>query len=170
MQSTMWMRALVIGAACASLAAAAQTNVYRWVDRDGKVHFTDTPPPRDAVSASEKVMGGGAVDEGQVPYATQVAARRHPVVLYTGDDCDDYCGRARDLLSRRGVPFSEKNAQRSPKDADALKALIGALEVPVLLVGDNVVKGFNEDTWQSALDGAGYARTRLPGQPGPRPR
>ena len=35
------------------------------------------------------------------------------------------------------------------------------------MVGTNVVKGYGEESWQAALDQAGYARTRLPGQPAP---
>ena len=50
-----------------------------------------------------------------------------------------------------------------------LKQLIGALQVPLLVVGTQPVKGFNESSWNSALDSAGYPRTKLPGQQGPRP-
>lgn len=157
---------------CAALAfaaaiAQAQSTVYRWVDKDGKVQFTDTPPPKEATGITERQMGGGAVDEGQVPFATQIAARRFPVTLYSADDCEP-CAQGRALLAKRGVPFSEKNAQKNQENADAVKAAIGVLEVPVLMVGTNTVKGFGEDSWNSALDQAGYARTRLPGQPGPK--
>lgn len=162
--------ALALAAACAMLPSQAQTTVYRWVDKDGKVHFTDTPPPKDARGATEKRMGGGYVDEGQMPYATRIAAQRHPVTLYTSTDCGELCRQGRELLSRRGVPFAEKNAQANPADAEALQKLAGGLQVPVLRVGDSTLKGFSEDSWQAALDQAGYARTRLPGQPGPRPQ
>ena len=72
---------LLIGAACAAallagLAAQAQTNVYKWTDKDGKVHFSDTPPPSDAKSTSQKRLGGGYVETENLPYATQVAMRR----------------------------------------------------------------------------------------------
>lgn len=30
---------------CSLLAAPALADVYRWVDADGKVHYSDTPPP-----------------------------------------------------------------------------------------------------------------------------
>lgn len=153
------------GAALAAAAAHAQSTVYRWVDKDGKVQYTDSPPPADAKSVTEKRMGGGGEDAGQVPFATQIAARRHPVTMYVSDDCGDYCAQGRALLAKRGIPFSEKNAQRNPADAEALKQAIGAVEVPVLMVGANVVKGWGEELWQAALDQAGYARTRLPGQP-----
>lgn len=168
------MRAsIVLGAACAallvsSLSVQAQSTVYRWVDQDGKVQFSDSPPPADAKDASQRRLGGGLVDEGQMPYATQMAMRRSPVVLFVSDECVDVCVKARALLNRRGIPFSERNAKSSPETLAELTKLAGAPQVPLLLVGANAVKGYLEEEWQSALDEAGYARSRLPGQPGPR--
>lgn len=144
--------------------AQAQTNVYRWVDKDGKVHFSDVPPPADAKDATQKRVGGGGADDTQLPYATQVAARRNPVTLFIGAACGSPCDKGRELLTRRGVPYTERDAQGNADDQEALKKLIGALDVPVLLVGERKMKGFEEDEWHSSLDSAGYPRTRLPGQ------
>jgi glutaredoxin len=132
------------------------------------VQFTDTPPPADAKNATQKRMGGGYIEESQLPYATQMAARRSPVTLYTSTDCGDYCAQGRALLSKRGVPFAEKNAQASQADQEALMTIAGSLSVPFLVVGEANVRGFDEGSWNAALDRAGYARTRLPGQAGPR--
>ena len=154
--------------ALAAVFAHAQSTVYRWVDKDGKVQFTDSPPPADAKGVSERRMGGGYVDESQMPYATQMAAKRHPVTLYTSNDCGDLCANGRTLLSQRGIPFAEKNAQASQADQEALLKVAGSLSVPYLVVGESGVKGFDEGSWNAALDRAGYARTRLPGQAGPR--
>lgn len=159
---------LCVAAALAAAPANAQSTVYRWVDKNGKVQFSDTPPPADAKSSSEKRMGGGYVEDSQLPYATQIAAKRNPVTLYTSTDCGDYCVQGRALLSKRGVPFAEKNAQASQADQDALMKIAGSLSVPFLVVGEANVRGFDEGSWNAALDRAGYARTRLPGQAGPR--
>ena len=147
----------------------AQSSVYRWVDKDGNVHFSDAPPSEEATGVTQKRMGGGQVDENQLPYATQVATKRNPVTLFSSGGCGELCASARQLLASRGVPYSERNPQANPADADALKKLIGVLEVPVLLVGATTLKGYNEDTWNAALDSAGYPRTLLPGQVPPRP-
>jgi glutaredoxin len=166
--STIALAALAAALAAAS-AAQAQTSVYRWVDKDGKVHFSDAPPAADARDVTQKQMGGGA-DELPLPYATQMAMKRNPVTIYTGSaSCGEVCAAARNLLSGRGIPFAERNAEANPADAQALKTLIGELRVPVLVVGENTVKGYEEGAWQSALDTAGYPRTRLPGQPPSRP-
>ena len=149
------------GAFCAH----AQTNVYRWVDKDGKVQFSDVPPPADAKDATQRRMGSGGDDETQLPFATQVAARRNPVTLFTGTQCGDPCASGRDLLTRRGIPYTERDAQNNPADQEALKKLIGTLDVPLLLVGESQVKGYEESQWHASLDSAGYPRTRLPGLP-----
>ena len=150
--------------------AAAQANVFRWVDKDGKVHYSDTPPPEPQKNLTQKRVGGSYAGEAsQLPYATQVAMRKSPVTLFTGADCGDPCKQGRDLLSRRGIPFNERDAQANPDDAEAVKKLVGAIEVPVLTVGSSKVKGYEEGAWHAALDGAGYPRTALPGQVPPRP-
>jgi glutaredoxin len=156
-------------AAIAAGLAHAQSTVYRWVDKDGKVQFTDAPPPPDAKSVTEKRMGGGGSDDaGQVPFATQMASRRNPVTLYTSNDCGELCEQGKALLAKRGVPFAEKNAQANQADQEALQKIAGSLSVPFLLVGEANVRGFDEDSWNAALDRAGYARTRLPGQGAPK--
>ena len=162
------IRLLCVAAALAAASSHAQSTVYRWVDKDGKVQFTDSPPPADAKSVTEKRLGGGYVEESQMPFATQMAAKRNPVTLYTSNDCGDLCANGRALLSQRGIPFAEKNAQASQADQEALQKVAGSLSVPFLVVGDANVKGFDEGSWNAALDRAGYARTRLPGQAGPR--
>ena len=158
--------AFTIVALAIACAAQAQTNVYRWVDKDGKVHFSSEPPPVDAGNVTQKRMGGGFVDEAQMPFATRDAMKRNPVSLYSTNGCGDLCAQGRTVLNNRGIPYADKNPETNKADADALRKLVGALEMPVLVVGTRTLKGFDEDAWQSALDSAGYPRTKLPGQAG----
>ena len=159
-------RMILAFAAALSLAATgvcAQQSVYKWVDKDGKVQFSDSPP-LDAANVTEKRMGGGYVDQ-EYPYAVQQAMKKNPVTIYTAASCGDPCDQARDLLSKRGVPFSEKDPQKSKEAAESLKTLVGGLEVPVMVVGESKAKGYEPEQWNSLLDTAGYPRTRLPGAP-----
>lgn len=148
------------------LAAGAQSTVYRWVDKNGKVHYSDSPPAQDARNVSQKRMGTGQGEAPQLPYATQQAMKTSPVVLYVSPTCGEFCAAGRDLLSRRGIPFSERDVS-NPADAEAVKKLIGSLGVPVLAVGEKAMKGYSEGNWHGALDTAGYPRTALPGQLNP---
>lgn len=161
------VRAFVFAAIASSLAAQAQSTLYRWVDKDGNVHFTDAPPPADARSATQKRFGQAA-DEQPLPFATQTAMRRNPVMLWVVPQCEP-CAKGRELLSNRGVPFSERDAQSNVETQDALKKISGDLNVPLLVIGDNSIKGFEEGQWNAALDGAGYPKERVYGQAPSRP-
>src|SRR6185436_3151331 len=135
MRSFPWIAAALAGALACAFEAGAQNTVYKWTDSEGKVHFTDTPPPGQAKDVTQKRMGGGEVEATQLPYATQLAMKSNPVTLYTAPQCGDPCANARSLLGSRGVPYSERNAQANPADAEEVKRRIGALQVPLLVVG-----------------------------------
>lgn len=149
--------ATAIVAVSASLLAAPE--LYRWVDKNGNVTYSDTPPPKDAVSSQKKKLGDNSVDggEGALPYALKLAVQRNPVILYV-NNCGEICDQARALLVKRGIPFVSRNPETDPGASEALKELIGALSVPSLAVGSVSQTGFNESGWNSALDGAGYPK------------
>jgi glutaredoxin len=132
------------------------------VDKNGKVHFSDTPPAEDAKNVSQKKLGGGYVQESALPYATQVAMKRNPVVLYTAAKCGKFCERGRDFLAARGIPYSERDA--STKEGAEEMQKLGIRDVPVLAIGTRNLRGYDDDAWNAALDSAGYPRTALPGQ------
>lgn len=151
------MRLLVVFAMLvwAAFAANAQ-QTYRWVDKDGKVHYTQTPPPADAAkSVQRKSFGSGAAPSIELPYSSQVAMRNHPVTLYTTPDCGKPCGEGRGHLEQRGVPFKEVSVTDEKGRAE-LQGIAGKLSVPVLVVGKDVQNGFEAEAWKDSLDAAGY--------------
>jgi len=151
---------------CMFMVFAAQSaqagSLYRWVDDTGKVHYSDQPPPQSVVKdVQEKKLARPAQASGQTPYATQAAARNFPVTLYT-THCGETCTRAREHLTKRGIPFSEKNPTE-PDVADALQKLAGSVEVPVLVVGKSApIRGYSAESWDAALDVAGYPKVPAP--------
>jgi len=165
---------LILCIAAALLAAptfvAAQQTIYKWVDKDGKTIFSDTPPPKDVTSSTQKTVASDSASSAipGLPYATQVAMERNPVTLFTGDECGVYCDQGRAYLSKRGVPFRERNINVDPKAVADVKTAVGSLLIPVLTIGGSTLKGYDEGQWTSSLDGAGYPRTALPNQPNPR--
>ena len=131
--------------------------MYRWVDDNGKVHYTDTPPPLTAKSVQKKELGNQAGDS-QIPYGLQQAVKNFPVILYSSE-CGEPCSHATELLVSRGIPFSNKKPEKNPKDAEALKIITnGELAVPVLVIGKDILKGFEKNSWNNALDLAGYPK------------
>jgi glutaredoxin len=154
----------VVSLLCAALfAASAAAQAYRWVDKDGKVNYSQTPPPPTEARDVQKRTAGGSstVDAGGLPYATQQAQKNHPVTIYTAENCKEACSDGRTLLSQRSVPFREI-AITDEKTRAELKKVSGSDEVPVLTVGKQVTKGFAVEAWHMALDSAGYPRSGPP--------
>jgi glutaredoxin len=148
----------VAAAVIAALASAQPQQVYRYLDKDGRVIYTDRAPPSDGKEVQAKRLSPNYIENNDVPIATVQAAQRFPVTLYTFA-CGAVCQNAEALLNRRGVPFTTVNVE-DQKGAEQLQKLTGAQQAPVLQVGDKLIaKGFNEARWTAMLDDAGYPKT-----------
>ena len=144
-------------------ALTAQAQLYRWTDDSGKVHYTDTLPPTSAKNVQKKgsARPGAEAAAGQQSYALQQAVKNFPVTVYTSDDCGDPCKQGLGQLKKRGVPFTEKIVT-TRDEIDGLIKLAGAPRVPVMVVGVDVQKGYEENRWNEALDTAGYPKAGTP--------
>ena len=135
---------------------------YKVIGPDGRVTYTDTPPPQANGSKVTK-LGENPAAAAQValPIELRQATQRFPVTLYTLKTCDP-CDAARSFLRQRGVPYTERLVI-SQEDANALQQLSGARDTPTLTIGAQVLRGLSTDTWGSYLDSAGYPReSKLP--------
>jgi len=148
--------ALLLAALVCSAVVQAQT--FRWVDKEGKVHYGDRPPSAAAGQVQERKLGTPAADKA-LPYGMQQAVANFPVTLYVTADCSEGCKDGRDYLKARGIPFSEKSVATN-EDIETLKKLAGGGEavVPVLSVGSKNARGWLQSDWQRLLDAAGYQK------------
>lgn len=142
---------------CVVLSVDAQT-VYRWVDKDGKVHYGDSPPPENKTVQQKNLKAGQGINTDNLPFAVKDAMQRNPVTAFLSVSCGQLCDNARSYLAKRGVPYTVKDPENNPADAEALTKLAGGLELPFLQVGDRSIRGFTEESWGSALDAGGYPR------------
>lgn len=134
---------------------AAAQNAYRWVDEQGRVQYSDQPPPQVIKKFEERNVQPNR-GNAQTPFLTRKAAASFPVTLYTSKDCGKPCEDGRALLQKRGVPFSETTID-STEQVEAFKARFGKEPfVPTLVVGKQTESGLAEPLWQGLLDNAGY--------------
>lgn len=148
----------VLAWAMAATAVAQERQVYRYVDTDGRVVYSDRVPPSGAKDVQAKRVLGNTIETSTPSLAIQQATERFPVTLYTFN-CGEACDRASGLLNRRGVPYSTVNVE-DQNNAVKLQQLTGELIAPVLQVGDKLLgKGFHEATWNGLLDQAGYPKS-----------
>ncbi|HCN88055.1 MAG TPA: glutaredoxin family protein [Oxalobacteraceae bacterium] len=141
--------------------AVAHAQLYKWVGPDGKVNYTDTPPPPSASGVEQKSMSGGGSDDGDLPYELSQAVKGNPVTLFTTANCPA-CDEGRRMLNQRGIPFKEKTVTGN-EDIAQLKQAGGTSQLPFLTVGRAKQTGFQAESWGAALTAAAYPETsKLP--------
>lgn len=78
-------------------------------------------------------------------------AQRGEVVLYATSWCG-YCQATRKLLARGGVKYREFDIEKSEEGAKLYRAL-GGRGVPLLEIGDQLIRGYDEKKILAALKG-----------------
>jgi len=153
---------LLVGAIACACAFGAQAQ-YKYIGPDGRVVYSDQPPPASAKVLDKKAGGtpqtaGGA----EMPFALQTAMKSFPVTLYTAPNCGAPCSDGRNLLNQRGIPYTEKTVS-TQEDAAAFRKAVNSEQLPVLTVGASKQNQFEREAWTAALNAAGYpANNQLP--------
>lgn len=139
--------------------AAAHAQVYRSVDAQGNVSFSDQPPvPDPKATGTPESSGTAAVANATpLPYELGRVQARYPVTLYSSAECAP-CDSGRRLLTERGIPFAEKTVN-DQEDVDALRQISDATELPILHIGQKQIRGYEQGVWTRYLDAAGYPKT-----------
>ena len=152
------MKRFAIAAALLMMIVASTASAqYRWVDKDGRTGYGDSPP-RDAKSVQRLDLRGvdSADASKDLPFELKRAVDRFPVTLYSAAACQP-CDLARNFLHSRGIPYSERTIGNE-NDAEELKRISGGIRLPVMTVGRQVQVPFDPELWTSTLDAAGYPR------------
>jgi glutaredoxin len=153
--------ALTVFALAGLSSAQAQ---YKVVAPDGSVTYTDRQPATSnakVTALGRNAARDAATPELSLPPELRGAVQRHPVTLYTSNNCQP-CDSGRRMLQQRGIPYTEKRVT-TEEDAQALERIVGGLTVPALTIGAQPLRGFAEQDWASFLDAAGYPKeSKLP--------
>ncbi len=139
--------------------------LYRSIDKDGKVHYSDTPLEGSEDFERLKLPDKPATDDN-LPYETKRAMENFPVTLYSSTDCGSACLKAREMLNKRGIPFAEKSLT-TREAIEAFRKDSGDNQVPALTIGRTWLKGFLDEQWNNELDFAGYPKKVISYSPRP---
>jgi glutaredoxin len=140
------------------LSALPAHALFKVVGPDGKVTYSDRPPPpTDGRAMQVNRDGSTATNDVALPFALRQVMAKFPVTLYTASKCEA-CDMGRALLQRRGIPFAERTATTN-EDKEVWEKMTGGQEAPVMKIGAQVMRGFNASAWEETLDVAGYSRT-----------
>lgn len=142
---------ITIAAALLS-APAFGTKLFRIVDEDGNVSYQDREPDSGTAKVERREVRDGASSHLD---ASEPSTATGPVTLYVVPDCVT-CDYVRGLLEQREVPFKTVDVGTDVAAQEALKKRAGDLSVPVLMIGNRVLKGYVEPILKAELDKAGY--------------
>jgi glutaredoxin len=150
----------LLGVALASPACLAQ--LHKWKDAEGRTHYSNVPVlgqsapaavPHDRVGTASAPAAAPAAPAAP---ATQPAAAsaKAAVTLYTTVWCG-YCSKTRAYLKARGIPFTDRDIEKSAEAQSDYRRL-GGRGVPVILVGSQRMDGFSEGRLAELLKRGGY--------------
>jgi glutaredoxin 3 len=121
----------------------AGNGYYQYVDESGRVRFA---PSLDAVPERQRGTAGHifvtAPEPAPAPKHERAAASETRVVLYTTSTCP-YCRAAKQYLDRIGQEYVDKNIEDDPDAHRECLSLTGRDGVPVIVVGDRWMEGWN---------------------------
>lgn len=128
-------------------AHTAYANIYKWTDKNGKVHYSDQPPVQkdvqiiDANELASRYSSYKQVSIESVPFNVAKHHNLGKLVIYTTTHCP-YCTKARKHFAKHNIAYKEKNIETSEKYANEFKRF-GGKGVPVLFWGKNKMNGFS---------------------------
>jgi glutaredoxin len=128
------------------LSFESYAEIYKWVDKNGAVHFEDRKPQGQPYQEFKvRSVSGVQVQSaptGAIKKTVSKETARKSVVLYGTTWCG-YCTKARRYFQANKIPFQDNDIESSASAKAEYDALNGK-GVPLILVGDSLMNGFSE--------------------------
>ncbi|MBX9632803.1 MAG: glutaredoxin family protein [Burkholderiales bacterium] len=135
------------------LSSSAGAAIYRWVDADGRIFYSDSPPKQGGAK-SVKIQPNTVAPVAPLPKAKPAAAAGEKVTLYTATWCG-YCKKARAYLESRNIPFDDVDVETTDRGRREYREM-GGNGVPVIFVGSQRMDGYDQGSLQAMLKAGGW--------------
>ncbi|MBU2886256.1 glutaredoxin family protein [Gilvimarinus agarilyticus] len=126
------------------LSLPAYGEIYKWVDEQGKTHYSDSKP--DHIQAESVTPKVNSYQHQAVPesvYGQQEIKLNLPkkIVMYATSWCG-YCKKARRYFADNNIDYVERDIETSEQAKREYDKLQGK-GVPVLRIGDTTMRGWS---------------------------
>lgn len=135
------------------VSSGAGAAVYRWVDADGRIYYSDSPPKQSSAK-SVKLPSNNVAPVTPVPKAKPAVTSGEKVRLYTTTWCG-YCKRARAHLASRNIPFEDIDIETTDRGQREYREM-GGNGVPVIFVGSRRMDGYDQGELEGMLRAGGW--------------
>jgi glutaredoxin len=149
------------------LSSAQSGKLYKLVDEQGNVTFTDIKPETETAVVEELDTSLSAAGEETATNIDQIAEDA-PITFYSATDCAA-CDMVRTHLKDSNLPFTEVAVGDDYDAQQQMKQAVGNLNVPTVTVGERSLTGFNASALDAILDVAGYPVGEAAAAPAPQP-
>ena len=137
------MKNLVLLVSLLIIAMPSSAEIYKWVDEEGQIHFSDKKPENQVVSEIEvETRSYQSVSYGTSKVDTSNIAPRTKVVILSASWCGS-CKKAKKYFKKNRIRYTDYDIEKSSKGKRLYKQL-GATGVPVIMVGKKRMNGFSE--------------------------
>ncbi|MGD8522078.1 MAG: glutaredoxin domain-containing protein [Desulfobacterales bacterium] len=147
-------------------------DIYKWVDENGVMHYTDTAPSDESEWEQEGTSSHDAQGGPNNPLrnydpkvvseilneikddddsAEEETKRELVVELYTTNLCK-YCQKAKAFFSSRGITFIEYNIEEDQVAAERLLSLTESKAVPFAIINGHHIKGYSASAYVKAMN------------------
>ena len=130
---------------------SASAEIYRWVDSQGKVHFTDKPPQAaNTKTVKLKINSFTSPSVENFKFDDKLITKRKAsvasVVMYSTEWCG-YCKQASSYFRQNNIAFTEYDIEKSDKGKRDYQKMNGK-GVPIILVGNKRMNGFSPGVFE----------------------
>ena len=147
MRKVVLFTALIVTAVLFVVTTSSLSNaatLYRWVDDQGVVHVSENPP-EGKMDVAQAVVGeqpdkGPAAPAGE---KKEFSVRPAEITIYTTPTCP-WCHKAKAWFRDKKIRYKEIDVTSDRSGAEEMVRISGQTGVPVIIVGSEVIVGFNQ--------------------------
>jgi glutaredoxin len=144
------MTQLIVLLALLIPAAGLHAEIYKWVDEQGQIHYSDQKPEdRPVTEIPPETRSHQGISYGTLEGEPRNVAPKSRVVMLSASWCGT-CKKAKQYFRRNGIQFQEYDIEKSSR-GKRLYEQLGATGVPVILVGKKRMNGFSEARFERLI-------------------
>ena len=150
---------------------ATIAEIYKWVDKNGIIHLSDSPP-QEIVSTGKAEVIPTLESDPQIIQPTEKKIRKDRSTTYTVSPAPQvikkpktpkvelystawcvYCRKAREFFRSRGIAFIEYDIEKDANAAHRKNQLTDRRTVPFAVINGQRIHGFDQGAYIRALKG-----------------
>ena len=139
----------------------AAVKIVECEDSEGNTFFSKTCPPGSTPINEKRISTGSGSGENKAVASSLLTSQAISATMYMIPKCSP-CDGVREFFRAKNIPLTEKNVEGNVPLQNELVELNGSLNVPITVIGEKKLAGYNRVELLSALKAAGWTEPTSP--------